>query len=124
MAKIQNKEIDLGITLYDVNKDLMAKENPLDPIDFNKKIKEVSETIAKKEYWMLLCNERKDYSVFKIENINNITKELTETITNRGQVISIDKQEDGNYEIWIRDNITKENFAYYLFDYSFGIIIV
>ena len=49
-------------------------------------------------------------------------KELIPTLTNRGQVLSIDKQNDGNYEIWIKDFNTKENFVYYLFDYTFGII--
>ena len=38
--------------------------------------------------------------------------------------LAIDLQKDGNYEIWIRDKKTKENFCYYLFDYSFGIIEV
>ena len=47
---------------------------------------------------------------------------MVPTLVNRGQVLSIDKQEDGNYEIWIRDPKTKENFVYYLFDYSYGII--
>ena len=124
MKKEKNKQINLGVSLYDVNKNLMANETPLDTILLNRKIIEVANCMTAKEYWMLLCNERKDYSVFKIENPNNLIEELTITLTNRGQVLSIDKQEDGNYEIWIRDYNTQENFVYYLFDYTFGIIKV
>jgi len=113
--------INLG-DLYHFNKQAMAQLDPLDSALLNVKIKEVSDRMATKEYWMLLCNERKDYSVFKINNKDNIQKELKETLYNRGLILAIDKQKDENYEIWIRDSKTKENFVYYLFDYTFGII--
>lgn len=123
MAKKEEKQVlDLGLTLYDMNKQAMAQEPPLDQILFNIKMKEIADVMAKKEYWMLLNNERKDYTVFKVNNPANIIDEVSITLTNRGQIISIDKQEDGNYEIWVRDYDTKENFVYYLFDYTFGIV--
>ena len=116
-------DIDLGMNLYDFNKQAMNQINPMDPIEFNKKISEiVSDMFLKSPYWMLLNNERKDYTVFIILTKEGIEEELKPTLTNRGHVLSIDKMEDGNYEIWIRDFDTKENFVYYLFDYSFGII--
>lgn len=124
MSKQKNKEINLGVNLYDLNKNLMAKETPLELDILNEKIKEVANYMITKEYWMLLCNERKDYSIFKIECPNNLIEELTITLTNRGQILSIEKQEDGNFEIWIRDFLTQENFVYYLFDYTTGIIKV
>ena len=68
------------------------------------------------KYWHLY------YTVFIIETFEGSLDEFRPTLLNRGQVLSIDKQEDENYEIWIRDPETKENFVYYLFDYSFGII--
>ena len=117
-------EIDSGMNLYDVNKQLMNNLEPLDPISFNKKTEEIINTIweTNKKYWMLLCNERKDYTVFILLTKDGTLKELRPTLQNRGDILSIDKQEDGNYEIWIRDKETKENFVYYLFDYCFGII--
>lgn len=115
-------EISLG-TLYEFNKQAMANEKILTEYELDNKLREASKTIAEKEYWMLLNNERKDYSVFKIKNPNNIVSELYETLTNRGNVISVDKLEDGNFEIWIRDFNTSECFVYYLFDYTFGIIV-
>jgi len=116
-------DIDLGLNLYDFNKQAMNQLEPMDPIEFNKRVKEiVSEMDAKSKFWMLLNNERKDYTVFIILTKEGIENEIKPTLTNRGQILSIDKQEDDNYEIWIRDFDTKENFVYYLFDYSFGIV--
>lgn len=117
-------EIDLGMNLYDFNKAGMQGEKPLDIIALQIKIKEMIEDLysTKNPYWMLLCRERNDYTVFIILTVEGTVKELLETLNNRGQVLSIDKQKDGNYEIWIRDTETKENFVYYFFDYKFGII--
>ena len=116
-------DIDLGLNLYDFNKQAMSQLSPMDPIEFNNKTKEiVNEMFDKSKVWMLLSNERKDYTVFVLLTKEGTVNELRPTLTNRGQVISIDKMEDDNYEIWIRDTATKENFVYYLFDYSFGII--
>jgi len=117
-------EIDSGLTLYDMNKQAYSQEKPLDKIALNIKVNNMITDLysTKNPYWMLLCRERNDYTVFIILTIEGTVKELLETLNNRGQVLSINKQKDGNYEIWIRDNDTKENFVYYFFDYKFGII--
>lgn len=118
-----SKNINLGMNLYDFNKQGMAQLDPLDPIAFNLATGHMVEDIASRsKYWMLLSNERKDYTVFIILTKEGILNEIRPTLLNRGQVISIDKQSDENYEIWIRDPDTKENFVYYLFNYEFGII--
>ena len=115
---------EASMTMYDMSKQLAANEPPMDAILFNKKILEVAEEISYKSYWMLLCRERNDFTVFITDGAvrNEIAPELSETLMNRGKIIFIDKQSDDNYEIWIRDPETNENFAYYLFDYSFGIV--
>lgn len=115
-------ELTLG-TLYDFNKQAMAQEKVLDPIQFNKKTAELAAWMEEhSQYWMLLCHERRDYTIFIPLTFNGILSELRECLSNRGQILSIDKQENGSYEIWIRDLATNENFAYYLFDYRDGII--
>lgn len=117
-------EIDLGMDLYDFNKMGMNNEKPLDIIATQVKTRAMIEDLysTKNPYWMLLCRERNDYTVFIIITIEGTANEMLECLQNRGQLLSIDKQEDGNYEIWIRDPETKENFAYYFFDYKEGII--
>ena len=119
-------EIDTGLSVYDINKNLMSEEKPLDVIAANIAIKKAADEILAsfKTYWMLLSNERKDYTVFIIKNSKKLEEELKETILNRGQLLDITKQEDGNFEIWVRDPDTNENFIYYLFDYTFGIVEV
>lgn len=123
-------EINLG-TLYDFNKEAMKNEKPLDPIQFNVKTKEVAQDMWEFiedcgiQYWMLLCHERRDYTLFNILSAidaDSIIKELRPTLTNRGQILSIDKESETTWEIWIRDNETNENFAYYLFQYDTGVI--
>lgn len=128
-------EINLG-TLYEFNQSAMNNEKPLDPILLNTKITEVvkdmrtSKNNKTRFYWMLLNNSRKDYTIFHINEPNTyylytvkqLEDDLKETLQNRGQVLSIDQQEDGNYEIWIRDIGTQENVVYYLFDYSLAVI--
>lgn len=126
MPATVTKEIDTGLTMYEINKNLMKEDKPLDPIAINIAVKKATDGVLAsfKKYWMLLCRERNDYTVFIVNGSNNLEKELKETLLNRGYLLSIDKQEDGNFEIWIRDSITEENFVYYLFDYTFGIIEV
>lgn len=122
MTKEKKGRVRLG-TLYDFNKQGMAQLNPLDPIDFNRRTSDmVKDIFERSKYWMLLSNERKDYTVFILLTEEGTLKELRPTLQNRGKVIDITKQPDNNYEIWIRDPATDENFVYYLFDYSFGII--
>ena len=126
MPATVTKEVDTGLTMYEINKNLMKEDKPLDPIAINIAVKKAADGVLAsfKKYWMLLCRERNDYTVFIVNGSNNLEKELKETLLNRGYLLSIDKQEDGNFEIWIRDSITEENFVYYLFDYTFGIVEV
>lgn len=75
---------------------------------------------------MLLCNERRDYTLFHKKNNSHKTYEnmldvLKECLTNRGQVKSIELDKVSQaIEIWL--HIDEENFAYYLFPYDTGVI--
>lgn len=117
-------EIDSSLTLYDMNKQAMNQEKPLDIIALHVKTKEMISDIYHRKipYWMLLCKERNDYTVFIPLTEDGTYNDMLETLNNRGQVLSIDKQGDGNYEIWIRDKDTQDNFVYYFFDYQFGVV--
>lgn len=121
--------------LYDMAKQLAAQDNPMDPILFNQKMLEIALDFVKTaEYTMLLCNERRDFTILHVGEYCNemewksiekwYAKDLSDTLLNRGQVIHADKQKDGAWEIWIRDTETNENFAYYLFNYTDAIVEV
>ena len=114
------------MSLYEYSKQVVANEVPMDPILFNKKMIEVSMDMVEHTYMMLLCHDRRDYTIFHIANTDKkiAAKEISETLHNRGKILLVDKQKDGSWEIWIRDSLTDENFAYYLFPYDNGVVEV
>ena len=114
------------MSLYEYSKQVVANEVPMDPILFNKKMIEVSTDMVEHTYMMLLCHDRRDYTIFHITNTDKkiAAKEISETLHNRGKILLVDKQKDGSWEIWIRDSLTDENFAYYLFPYDDGVVEV
>ena len=114
------------MSLYEYSKQIVANEVPMDPILFNQKMIEVSMDMVEHTYMMLLCHDRRDYTIFHITNADKkiAAKEISETLYNRGKILLVDKQKDGSWEIWIRDSITNENFAYYLFPYDDGVVEV
>ena len=125
-------EIELG-NLYEFNKNAMSQYEPMDVIELNRKLTSVADNMidamdnCDRHYWMLLCHELRNYTLFNIiaaSDMQDIISELRPTLTNRGLVLDITLQKDGAYEIWIRDIETEENFAYYLFPYDMGVIEV
>ena len=114
------------MSLYEYSKQVVANEVPMDPILFNQKMIEVSMDMVEHTYMMLLCHDRRDYTIFHIANADKkiAAKEISETLHNRGKILLVDKQKDGSWEIWIRDSLTDENFAYYLFPYDNGVVEV
>ena len=125
-------EVNLG-TLYDFNKELMKKERVIDPILFNTQINKIAREMfvdaetKDEHYWMLLCHDRRDFTLFNIitsKEVDTIVEEIKPTLVNRGEIIAIDKQPNGAWEIWIRDAVSAENFVYYLFKYDNGVIEV
>jgi hypothetical protein len=124
--------IELG-NLYEFNKNAMSQIEPMDMIAFNRLTDSISRIMMDSceeedlHYWMLLCHDRRDYTLFNIvaaSDVKYIANELKPTLLNRGSILDIELQNNGAYEIWIRDNETKENFAYYLFSYDTGVIEV
>ena len=124
----ETKEIELFGNLYDINKNIVAQnEIKLSEGILNSK-KEVIKNFINKtnnDYYMLLCNERKDYTVFHNNNLSMETAKILvdECLINRGEIRGIDitKNKDA-IEIWLM--IEDEAFVYYFFPYDMGIIEV
>lgn len=116
-----------GNNLYDINKKLVKEyEKPLTHIELaacQEKLEDFFSTCA--EFAMLLCNDRKDYTVFQIGTSTTAThvaaREALGCCTDRGTIYAFDKTEDGiAYEIWIEcDN---NMYCYYLFPYDQAVI--
>ena len=114
-------EISLG-TLYEINKNVIsANAEPINKPKLAKAKKELEEWFNWQidGYAMLLCRERYDFTVFHLyekENPNPpqvATEELIDCLKNRGKIISISKDEENKFEIWLL--IDGQAFLYYLF---------
>lgn len=118
-------EINLG-NLYEFNKSAYKKEKPYDAVELGAKLTEIEPVLIDSKYWMLLCHDRRDYTMFVNTTVKKgkFAQELKETLMNRGLILDIEQQKDGAFEIWIRDFDTNENFAYYLFEYGDGVVLV
>ena len=126
----ENKEVTMEMgTLYDVNKNLIKSEKAMSQSALSNAFKDVKTFICKhNKYFMLLCHERRDYTVFNLKE-NNPQKalicvgELKECLDNRGQIHSIEKTEDGvAIEIWML--IENEHYCYYFFPYDEAVLEV
>ena len=123
-------DVELGMTLYDMNKSIMLNEKKLTNQKMNQKMKELTEYFANGTYFMMLCHEMRDYTIFQLTSKNNAkvaAEELRECLNNRGEVLSIEK-EGPAYEIWLRCFVDREAaegnvYAYYLFPYDEAVII-
>lgn len=74
-------------------------------------------------YYMLLNNELRYYTVFhknKKRNATSIEKEVIECAKELGAIKSIGPNEDGVIEIWITDG--DKSYPLYFFDYEKGVI--
>lgn len=124
-------------TLYNANKTLMETKKegtneyifkPLTHLELAAAQKKIEDFFNWKCdcYGMLYCKDRSDITIFHMyENQNPnppaiAAAECLGCCTDRGEVLSIEEQSDGNYEIWIR--IDGEAFAYYLFPYDKAVI--
>lgn len=122
-------EVAMG-TLYELNKSAMRASKTLDiKKTIEEKDKELFNFFATNKFAMLLCNEQKDYTVFAMisnqsrENqVATAKEELYTCLSNRGELLSFEKTEDGiAFEIWLR--INEEIFVYYLFPYNEAVLI-
>lgn len=119
----QYKTITLG-NLYELNKQALAKNNSLTEEEINNIKPQIEEWFNWQidGYAILLCRERYDFTIFHLYEKANpnppavAVSELIETLNNRGQILSIEKDTTNNkaWEIWIK--IENEIFAYYLFN--------
>ena len=121
MAEIQ------GQTLYEMNQQLMANEKKMSGMNLINKRKSLEMFFknSSAEYFMMLCKERSDYTLFHLQNEKSYIKAADEVILcmkNRGDILAIDRIPSNNsYEIWIRDE-DDVNSCYYLFEYDEGVI--
>lgn len=120
-------DINAG-NMYDYNKELVKNyEKPLNHVELAARQEAIEDFFENKvvKYAMLLCHEQRDYTLFNLKAtstaIHQAAKEVILCCMNRGEVVGIDKTDDGlAYEIWII--IDDEAYCYYLFPYDQAVI--
>lgn len=119
-VEMQGSAEGLSLNLYELNKTIINQLEPLSEQELAEReqlINEFDATILS-DYYMLLCKDISYYTIFDREKTiflaNPLGEEVIDCVKNVGEIMSIDKTEDGNIEIWVRNN--EDVMCMYLFD--------
>lgn len=128
---MEEKSIEVG-TLYDLNKQIINQLPEMPQEQIQEQLIKIKNWFSesKNKYFMLLCREKADYTLFnfKHKNITDIfeefinqmsnqaVKDLELCIKNRGILMSINRAPVDAWEIWIKDFFNKEIHMYMLFE--------
>lgn len=128
--KPKTSKVSLG-TLYDINKNAMKsiKELSYEERVAKRKLVENFITDTHNHYYMLLCNDRRDFTIVTLDAANEEKRAaaaftvVDECLVNRGKIKAIDLTEHKDaIEMWL--NIDDEEFCYYFFPYDNAIVEV
>ena len=130
------QEVVLG-NVYDLSKNIVGQFKPLNALELASAQIRIEEWLNTNlddlgvRYWMLLCRERNDYTVFAAHphinqpmyDTNGIAGEIIGCASDRGEILDIclDEHETA-YEIWVNTTDDSEIHAYLLFPYNQGVI--
>ena len=110
--------VDMG-DLYSINKQVYAKLPNYSSKEVISKLKPVARWLEENmcEYAMLLCHERRDYTILHYSGEYGIAtlSDLRECLENRGRIVDISYIESQDaWEIWLR--IGNEVYMFMFFD--------
>ena len=130
----QTSDVALG-NLYDMNRQMMESEPPLSNqhrLELGAQLETWLEQNFSQKYFMLLCHERRDYTLFNLDKTDTwkkpdgqklriARKDIIECLDNRGILIGADLQSDGAWEFWVKDS-DNNTAAYYFFPYGAAVL--
>ena len=121
----------LQLNFYDLNKQIVSQLPPFDEVRIND-AKDTLTAWANSSVYMLYGREISYFTVFQKQDdgeFETLADALFECLKSRGMIQSIEKTTEDNdaWEIWINEEINpvtheSKSFAYYLFNYDFGVI--
>ena len=114
-------------SLYVLNQQAYNKVRPLNENEKREHLSNLYEWVKEQrcDYTMLLCHERRDYTIFHYKNRQDNTyktatiKDLRECIENRGKLLDVRYLQDQDaWEIWIRifEDKSHQNYMYMFFN--------
>ena len=125
LMTIDNKGFELN--LYDLNKNIISQLNPLTPNEISNKMSLINQYYEKADnlFHMLLCRDFNYYTIFSYDSMlmfPDFAGAVCTIITELGEVYSIEINEDGVLEIWIKPTGEESPYAFYLFPYDAGVV--
>ena len=111
-------------TLYELNQQALKSVPAMKIQETTKAVTELADYIknSRNKYFMLLNKERSDYTIFIYEEkAKELAEEMIGCLTDRGELLAVEKQDNGAYECWIRRSGLV--YMYYLFPYDNAVII-
>ena len=111
-------------TLYELNQQALKNIPAINTQEITKAITELADYIKNSgnKYFMLLNKERSDYTIFIYEEkAKELAEEMIGCLTDRGELLVVEKQDNSAYECWIRRSGLV--YMYYLFPYDNAVII-
>lgn len=122
---IENKGLELN--LYDLNKNVISQLNPLTSNEISNKMSLINQYYEKADnlFHMLLCRDFNYYTIFSYDSMlmfPDFAGAVCTIITELGEVYSIELNEDGAMEIWIKPTGEESPYAFYLFPYDSGVV--
>lgn len=111
-------------TLYEANQQMYQQlATPSDKIiekQLNKMLDWIINNLIHCYYFMLLCREKYDFTIFSCSqytDYENLKNEIKEVLQSRGTIIEIRLSDNKDmYECWVREEETKEVSMYAFFD--------
>lgn len=126
--KIEGKDAKLNVNLYELNKTFYKSMPEITFNELQEQRKKIADWIKESDckYYMLLCRERSDYTIFALRESGGLVaadKEIVDIVCSRGQLKAIELE--SNFpekwiQFWLEDN--KEIYMYALFPYDSGVI--
>lgn len=113
---------EIKMNLHDLNKTVIGALPPLADKGLKQLKAEIKNLVTENgRYYMLLSNERRDFTIFTFKNTPQPTKfvkEVMEVLESRGTIKEFEAKEEDAIEIWVDDVF------YALFPYDLGVVEV
>ena len=116
------KNVDMGLNVYEFNKNIMKQMTPIEDLSKGKKeLINFLEMTPAEQYLMLLCREKNDYTLFNFYDTwsdEQFANDVIECFTNRElSIVNIETVDNGMaIELWVKEPGQMENaYLYYIF---------
>ena len=123
-----SNKITVG-SLYEMNKQLFKQIKPPSEQIVNLELANIGawfSTNINTKYYMLLCKERSDYTLFHLDdfNYNKAIQELKEVLEERGDIMGFDFVHGENaYQCWVRERDDEHQvYMFMLFDADWMVV--